>query len=208
MRVLGRSGHNGRLSPGMKTAILFGVLAAIAAAVAWFDPRPSLRHVRVTMLSGSPTGNYFATVDRLAEEVARRKGRVTNVSTAGSVENLQRLIAGMKQCDVHFGLVQDGIAFPDKHRLELVGRMPHPESLIILGVRRIASAPPPTSRACASASGRWQRHRADDAPRPGGARGSRACRLHAADRPAAGHARARRARPRCHGHRRRGQARC
>ena len=85
------------------------------------------------MLSGSPTGNYFATVDRLAEEVSRRKGRVANVSSAGSVENVERLTAGMKTCDVHFGLVQDGIAYPDKHLLELVGRLPRPESLIILG---------------------------------------------------------------------------
>ena len=85
MRVLGRSGHSGRLSPGVKTAILFGVLAAIAAAVAWFDPRPSLRHVRVAVLSGGPTGNYFATGDKLGEEVSRLKGRVANVSTAGSV---------------------------------------------------------------------------------------------------------------------------
>ena len=82
MRVLGRSGHDGRLSPGAKTAILFGVLALVAALVAWFDPRPSLRHVRVAVLSGSPTGNYFATVDRLAEEVSRRRGRVANVSSA------------------------------------------------------------------------------------------------------------------------------
>ena len=133
MRVLGRSGQDGRLSPGAKTAILFGVLALVAALVAWFDPRPSLRHVRVAVLSGSPTGNYFATVDRLAEEVSRRRGRVANVSSAGSVENVERLITGMKQCDVHFGLVQDGIAYPDKHLLELVGRLPRPESLIILG---------------------------------------------------------------------------
>ena len=133
MRVLGRSGYQGRLSPGVKTAILFAVLAAIAAAVAWFDPRPSLRHVRVTVLSGGTTGNYHATVAQFAEEVARRKGRVTNVPTAGSVENVARLIAGMDRCDVHFALVQDGIDYPEKHLLELVGRMPRPESLIVLG---------------------------------------------------------------------------
>ena len=133
LRVLGRPGHGRGLSPGVKTALLFGVLALLTAIVAWIDPRPSLRHVRVTVLSGSPSGNYFATVDRFAAEVSRRKGHVTNVSTAGSVQNVERLVAGTERCDVHFALVQDGIAYPDQHPLELVGRMPHPESLIVLG---------------------------------------------------------------------------
>ncbi len=133
MRVLGRPGHGRGLSPGVKAALLFGVLALLTAIVAWIDPRPSMRHVRVTVLSGSPTGNYFATVDRFAAEVSRRNGRVVNVSTAGSVQNIERLAAGAERCDVHFALVQDGIAYPDQHPLELVGRMPHPESLIVLG---------------------------------------------------------------------------
>ena len=132
-RVLGLPGHGRGLSPGTKTAILFGVLAAIAALIAWIDPRPSLRHVNVTMLSGGLTGNYYATVNRFAEEVSRRKGRVANISTAGSVENVRRLIDGSKRCDVHFAMVQDGVVYPDGHALELVGRMPRPESLIILG---------------------------------------------------------------------------
>lgn len=132
-RVLGRPGHRGRLSPGAKTAILFGALVVVAALVAWFDPRPSLRHVKVAMLSGSPSGNYYATVERFAAEVSRRKGRVTNVPSAGSVENVARLIAGMERCDVHFALVQDGVTYPDGHLLEFIGRMPHPESLLFLG---------------------------------------------------------------------------
>jgi TRAP-type uncharacterized transport system substrate-binding protein len=133
VRVLGRPGHRGSLSPGAKTAILFGALGLIIALVAWLDPRPSLRHVRVAMLSGGHSGHYFATVGRFADEVSRRKGRLVNISTAGSVENVERLIAGAKNCDVHFALVQDGIAYPDTHPLELVGRMPHPESLIVVG---------------------------------------------------------------------------
>ena len=117
----------------MKTAILFAVLALIAALVAWLDPRPSLRHVQVSMLSGAATGNYFATVEKLAAEAARRKGRVRNLSSAGSVENVERLIAGAKDCSVHFALVQNGIAYPEGHQLELIGRLPRPESLVILG---------------------------------------------------------------------------
>jgi hypothetical protein len=132
-RVLGRPAADGSLSPGVKTAIFFAVLALLTALVAWLDPRPSLRHVRVSMLSGATTGNYYATVNKFAAEVARRRGRVHNLPSAGSVENVRRLIDGAKSCSVHFALVQNGIAYPDGHKLELIGRLPRPESLVILG---------------------------------------------------------------------------
>jgi hypothetical protein len=51
----------------------------------------------------------------------------------GSVENIQRLIAGAKDCSVHFALVQDGIKYPEGHKLEVIGRLPRPESLVIVG---------------------------------------------------------------------------
>lgn len=85
------------------------------------------------MLSGSSKGNYHATVEKLALEVARQHGRVRNVPSAGSVETVQRLIGSADTCDVQFALVQDGIVFPEGHTLELLGRLPHPESLIVLG---------------------------------------------------------------------------
>lgn len=132
-RILGRRGPRASLSPGTKTAILFGALALLTALVAWLDPRPSLRHVQVSILSAGATGSYYATVEKIAAEAARRKGRVHNLSSAGSVENVQRLIAGAKDCTVHFGLVQDGIPYPEGHKLEVIGRLPRPESLVILG---------------------------------------------------------------------------
>ncbi len=131
--MLGRPGARRSLSPGVKTAILFGVLAVLTALVAWLDPRPSLRHVQVAMLSANASGNYYITVEKIAAEAARRKGRVQNLTSAGSVENVQRLIAGAENCKVHFGLVQEGIPYPQGHKLELIGRLTRPESLVILG---------------------------------------------------------------------------
>src|SRR5262245_16064113 len=141
-RIPGRPAERGWMSPAVKTAIFFAVLALLTALVAWLDPRPSLRHVRVSMLSGATTGNYFATVEKFAAEAARRKGRISNLSSAGSVENVQRLIAGARSCEVHFALVQHGIAYPPGHGLELIGRLPRPESLVILGrnVERVREA--------------------------------------------------------------------
>lgn len=133
LRALGLSQRATSMSAGTKTALLFGALALIGVLVALYDPRPSLRHVRVAFLSGSPTGNYFATVDKLAAETSRRKGRIVNVASAGSVENIERLVAARAACDVHFALAQDGVDWPAGQRLELIGRLPRPEALLVLG---------------------------------------------------------------------------
>ncbi len=133
MRVLGRPGHRSWLSPGRRLLLFFVALLLLTMFVAWLDPRPALRHVKVTVLSGSPTGNYYATVEKFAGAAARRHGRVRNQTSAGSVENVQRLTAGKKSCDVQFALVQDGVSIPEGSRLEVIGRLPRPESLLILG---------------------------------------------------------------------------
>jgi TRAP-type uncharacterized transport system substrate-binding protein len=132
-RVLGLPDRAGRLSSGAKTAILFGVLALIVLLVALYDPRPSLRHVKVAVASGSTTGNYYATIEKIGAQVARQKGRLQNLPSAGSVENIQRLIEAAENCRVQFALVQDGIEWPPGHPLELIGRLPQSESLILLG---------------------------------------------------------------------------
>jgi hypothetical protein len=85
------------------------------------------------VLSGSTTGNYHAIVSKLAADVARRGGRLHNQPSAGSVENVERLIAARQSCEVHFALVQDGVDIPAEAGLELLGRLPRPESLVILG---------------------------------------------------------------------------
>jgi TRAP-type uncharacterized transport system substrate-binding protein len=133
MRVIGRRGKDGRMSPGRKTLLFFAVLLLLAALLAWLDPRPTLRHVKLAILSGSATGNYHATVDKIGAEVARQRGSIRNLPSAGSVENLQRLMAAKQSCDVQFALLQDGTLIPAESGLELLGRLPQPESLIILG---------------------------------------------------------------------------
>jgi TRAP-type uncharacterized transport system substrate-binding protein len=123
----------GGLSPGMKLALLLAGLALLGLLVALVEPRPSLRHVRVGLLSGGERGNYYAVVAKLAAEAERQKGQIRNLPSAGSVENLARLTAAKATCDIHFALVQDGIDWPEGSKLELVGRMVRPETLIVLG---------------------------------------------------------------------------
>ncbi len=65
--------------------------------------------------------------------MARQRGNVRNLASAGSVGDLHRLIAARPSCDVQFALVQDGTIVPEGSGLDLLGRLPQPESLIILG---------------------------------------------------------------------------
>ena len=132
-RVLGLGPETGGLSRGLRTLIFLGVLGVLAALLALTNPEASLRHLRVGVLSGAPKGNYHAVVQRLAAGAAARKGHVTNLSSAGSVENVERLVAARKGCTAHFALVQEGVDLPEEHGLELVGRLTRPESLLVLG---------------------------------------------------------------------------
>ena len=129
----GLASDAGGLSPGFKTLFLFAVLALLGILFALSNPEASLRHLKVGVLSGSVKGNYFTIVDRLAVGAARRKGRISNLSSAGSVENVRRLIAARSGCSAQFALVQDGLDLPEEHGLELIGRLPRPESLVLLG---------------------------------------------------------------------------
>ena len=87
----------------------------------------------VAIASGAPSGQYHATVARIAGEVEREKSRVDNLASAGSVENVERLVAARRSCEVQFALVQDGVDWPRDGGLELIGRLPRSETLLLLG---------------------------------------------------------------------------
>jgi len=66
-------------------------------------------------------------------ETQRRQGRIKNLTSAGSVENIQRLSAAASSCNVQFALVQEGLPWPESNPFQLIARLPIPESLVILG---------------------------------------------------------------------------
>jgi hypothetical protein len=132
-RALGRPAAGGALSPTAKTAIFFGVLAVLTALVAWLDPRPSLRPREGGDALRGVTGNYYATVEKIGAEVARRKGRVQNLPSAGSVENVRRLHRRRQGLHDPFRTCPARHSLPEGHKLELIGRLTRPESLTILG---------------------------------------------------------------------------
>ena len=109
------------------------ILLLIGLLIAFSARSPNLAHVRVGVLSGDPQKNYYEIVNALAAEARQQKGHIDNIPSAGSVENISRLVASRTACDVHFALVQEGLDWPAGSALELVGRLPKAESLVFLG---------------------------------------------------------------------------
>src|SRR5262249_5394895 len=92
-----------------------------------------------TFLSGDPAGKYHALATSLAARARSGHGRISVVSTQGSIDNVDRL-AKQERCTATFAFVQDGIPAPPQARLEVLGRLPESESLLLLGRRDRAFA--------------------------------------------------------------------
>lgn len=117
----------------LRIFLLVAAGAAIAAIAAAFSIARDYGYLHASILTGSPGGHYYALATRLAERARREHGSVTVVPTAGSVENVSRLAAGGQGCVEKFAFVQDGTPVPPDAGLELLGRLPEPESLFLLG---------------------------------------------------------------------------
>lgn len=118
-----------------KALLVVGVLAAVAIVVSRLNLTRDLHRLDVKILSGSPEGNYHAIVEDLARIAGAEHGKITNLPSAGSVENVARLgKAAEGACDVQFALAQDGSDFkPGGPKLQLVARLWKAESVFFLG---------------------------------------------------------------------------
>jgi hypothetical protein len=116
-----------------KVGASLAIVAAVVALLANLDLQRDLSHLRVSLLSGSPEGHYHLVAQQMSDYVARQRGRLENVSSDGTVDNLQRLAAARSSCDVQFALAQDGADWPEKPELQLIGALPHAETVFLLG---------------------------------------------------------------------------
>jgi len=116
-----------------RVSLLLVVGALIAAAAAAFGIARDYGYLQASILTGSAGGQYHALATRLSDRAAREHGSLTVIATAGSIENVRRLAAGGVGCAEMFALIQDGTPVPAEARLELLGRLPETESLLLLG---------------------------------------------------------------------------
>jgi uncharacterized protein len=117
----------------VRASLLLVAAAAIAAAASAFGIARDYGYLHASILTGSPGGHYHALATRLADRAKREHGTLSVISTAGSIENVSRLVNNRGGCAEKFALVQDGTPVPADARLELLGRLPDPESLLLLG---------------------------------------------------------------------------
>ncbi|MGE0707064.1 MAG: TAXI family TRAP transporter solute-binding subunit [Planctomycetota bacterium] len=118
----------------MVTGVLL-VVGLLTAGIASVDLSPSLRHLDVTLLTGAEEGHYHHVGQRLARLAEDQGGVVRVVATAGTLENVERLVTHARSPTVQFALVQDGLAWTAEQRqtLELVARLPSGETVFFLG---------------------------------------------------------------------------
>ena len=108
---------------------------AVAAGVLYFTVSGDYAFLRASIFTGAPTGQYHATGERLAARALKRNGHLAVVATAGSVENIARLVGENGRCVPAFAFVQDGVPVPANGGVETLGRLPQPESLLLLARR-------------------------------------------------------------------------
>jgi uncharacterized protein len=119
-----------RLPLGGVVLAVLSILVIVVISTVNFGA--GLSHVDVKMLSGSPGGNYGTIVERVSKRAAKRGGKIENVATQGSVDNVRRLVD--HGCENHFALMQDGIPLPEgSEKLELIGRLPRGETMFVIG---------------------------------------------------------------------------
>ncbi|HEX4554449.1 MAG TPA: TAXI family TRAP transporter solute-binding subunit, partial [Xanthobacteraceae bacterium] len=117
----------------LRLLVLLAVGAAIAGIAAAFGIARDYGYLHASILTGSLGGQYHALGTRLADRARREHGQLTVTSTAGSIENVSRLSKAQSGCAEKFALIQDGTPVPADSGLELLGRLPKPESLLLLG---------------------------------------------------------------------------
>jgi hypothetical protein len=117
----------------IRVLLLLIAAAVLAAIVAAFGIARDYGYLSASILTGSADGYYHSLATRLADRAKRKHGSLTVIPTAGSMENAGRLANRGGGCTEKFALIQDGTPVSRDGGLELLGRLPEPESLLLLG---------------------------------------------------------------------------
>jgi hypothetical protein len=122
----------------LRLAAALASLGVLAFALSRIDLTHDLSRLHVAVLSGDPHGHYHAVAQTMAKLAADRGGRVMEITSAGSAENVRRLLAAAKSCEVQFALVQDGTDWTlaggrTTSPLAVYGRFARREAVLFLG---------------------------------------------------------------------------
>ena len=107
----------------------------MAAIVLYFTVAGDYSYLKASVYTGAPSGEYHAIAERIAARSRKKHGRLNVIETASSVENVDRLAGENGRCEPAFAFVQDGVPVPASAGLQTLGRLPQPESLLLLSRR-------------------------------------------------------------------------
>ena len=113
--------------------LLIGAAFVLTALASYFGVARDYSYLRASLLTGSPGGRYHALGTSLAARASVGHGELKVVPTAGSVDNVNRLVEHHERCPATFAFVQDGTPVPVDAQIEVLGRLPDTESLLLLG---------------------------------------------------------------------------
>ena len=119
----------------IRLALLTIASLALLGAIGYFTFSGDYEHLKASIYTGAPSGQYYAVGEKLAVRAHKKNGRLSVVDTAGSVENIKRLVGDPGHCIPGFGFVQDGVPMPYDAGLQTLGRLPQPESLLLFSRR-------------------------------------------------------------------------
>jgi TRAP-type uncharacterized transport system substrate-binding protein len=115
----------------VRAVLMVIALLALAVAAAYYTVAGDYRYLKASVYTGASTGEYYTVGQRLAARAHKKRGRLSIIVTAGSVENVKRLSGENGHCDPGFAFVQDGVPVPDGAGIQMLGRLPQPESLLL-----------------------------------------------------------------------------
>ena len=117
----------------VKLAATLAIALVIGLAISLIDLSPDYSHLQGQFYSGTQQGQYFAVVDKLVAGASKAGGKLENIATGGSVDNLHKLATATSGCRARFAIVQDGIPAPPNAELHLLGRLRKSESVFFVG---------------------------------------------------------------------------
>ncbi|OQK18532.1 hypothetical protein AU255_12170 [Methyloprofundus sedimenti] len=119
--------------PFVRMAFITLMLLIFGLIFIMIELNPNLDHMRVSILSG-PKDSYFHQMgEQLVSDAKKYQGKLVNVATEGSHDNLQQLRVAAAKGGVRFALMPDGIDYPDTGKFQLVARIPRPLTFFVIG---------------------------------------------------------------------------
>ncbi|MEI7597986.1 MAG: TAXI family TRAP transporter solute-binding subunit [Aestuariivirga sp.] len=116
----------------IKSILLVLTLVGLLVSLSYFSVAIDYSFLKAALYSGTPQGQYHAVAKKLEQAARDRGGSLQVVATAGAMDNIARLDDPASECAPGFAFVQDGLPISADAGIQILGRLPQPETLFLL----------------------------------------------------------------------------